>query len=331
MNNELTKNLLFALGVENNEVVMCRLLRYLLMDKKLFEGFMKNVLLCSDDKGRYNLDDYRVTLEYPVKIQNIKGDRRCDIVITTKVGAYEFIYPIEVKLYAVDQPNQLYDYYKFFFNDGKDENIKNREEKIYYLTINGKLPSMESRVDLDNQIVCISFEETIMNWLENSKEIDNVFLSDLINQLIGIIKLMNPLEPKAKFVEGLINNAGIKNLERDFIPEDFNNEEYLNQIVAFIRNCKEEVIYIGVDTNVYVGVETKKYHDKLGEGWNHNWPKGSDRGISWKHVISQNSVINPLKYSSNVLNDTDLVNIVGEVFGSVNINDLVYSMVNYYE
>ncbi len=151
-------NLFQTLGIEYSEIHFCRLLGALLdptgshgLGAKPLQLFLKR-LGCgkkfSEEEFRYAA----VHLE-----ESIQNQRRVDLVI--HIG--DFVIPIEVKIWAGDQPRQLYDYYCYYAKTA-------RLDRVYYLTVNGKQPSKESRGDLaQDQIGCLSFSQSILPWLED--------------------------------------------------------------------------------------------------------------------------------------------------------------------
>lgn len=158
-------NIFEVLGVGDKEVIMCRFIGDLL-DCKGKHGlrteplrlFIKDVL--HDENFGDNLDKSEIILE-----DSTDNGRRVDIAIYLN----NKIYPIEVKIWAGDQNEQLKDYHEFYFG-------KNNNAKIYYLTPNGHSPSDKSKGEgedklEDEQIVCISFTKEIKEWL---KEVLNI-------------------------------------------------------------------------------------------------------------------------------------------------------------
>lgn len=160
-------NLLEAAGINNKEVKMCKILSDLLdpngthyMGSLFLKSFVSDVLDISMTEDE--LKSARVSTEY-----SIDQDRRIDIVIQT---AFRFI-PIEVKIYAADQPHQCKDYYEF----AKKQNTK-YSCKVYYITLDGHFPSnADSELTGDkttgyDEIIPISFKDDICVWLDKCLE-----------------------------------------------------------------------------------------------------------------------------------------------------------------
>ncbi len=145
-------NIFETTNINENEVRMCRVLAELLdpsgthcQGRTYLDLFFKIVL------------GIEVPLEQVsiVREEVIEGDRRIDIVVK-----YDgCVIPIEVKINAGDQPNQLYDYAK------KSRGLE--KHKVYYLTKFGSEPSSESSCNLKkDDIGCISWADHILKWLE---------------------------------------------------------------------------------------------------------------------------------------------------------------------
>ena len=186
-------NLFGVLGIQRNEVLICRVLGFLLMPNSV-EGIgteplrlFLNQINCGHAYTNQALQSASVVLE-----EYIDNDRRVDIVIY--VG--KDVYPIEVKVDAEDQPSQLFDYYYYF-----KEKKKDRIEKIYYLTPNRRYPSVNSmcsrkknqpkQLPLD-AIQRLSFETDIKQWLHRLIPIcpENHNYMFLLKQFEDVIKTM---------------------------------------------------------------------------------------------------------------------------------------------
>lgn len=93
------------------------------------------------------------------KCEIYKEYRNIDLLIKTRDKAII----IENKIYAEDQPKQLYRYYETM----KEEGIKAENISCYYLTLDGKEPSKDSlnglKIDIDVKL--ISYENDIKKWI----------------------------------------------------------------------------------------------------------------------------------------------------------------------
>lgn len=304
-------NIFEVLGVEYKEVIMCRFIGNLLEPKgkhglgtEPLRLFIRNVLHDEDFGG--NLEEAIITLE-----DSTDNGRRVDIVIYLK----DKIYPIEVKIWAGDQNEQLKDYYKFYFGDSKDA-------QIYYLTPNKHSPSDKSKGEgedslKDEQIVCISFTEDIKNWLDevlniegvsetesikfvirNFKEViekmgkDNTELetikrelklnnginSDAIKGAILLLKHRDELwnAIRIEYLRKILDCCGIFELR-----ECDANFESVSHIVLSVYKTGESVpcAWICVDTNLYI--VTRKKDDSGWESYNDQF--------QWKYITDDKS------------------------------------------
>jgi hypothetical protein len=125
-----------------------------------------------------NIENTKVTAEYA-----IDENRRIDI--TLEDG--RIFVPIEVKIWAGDQPKQVADYYEF----AKKKNSVN--VPVLYLTIDGHEPSDFSKAGAGKDgYMPLSFRDDILAWLEacalgNMPE-TTVPVRENLRQLIAAIK-----------------------------------------------------------------------------------------------------------------------------------------------
>lgn len=153
-------NIFEIVNVSTNEVAICRVLYELL--SPMGSHFQSNTylrLFAERVLGLYiptsELASARVYREY-----RIDDARRIDLVIETSA---RFI-PIEVKIYASNQPEQCYDYYI-------EAKKHMKAPTLYYLTRFGNIPSENSTKGLTKvetgyaEIKTISFAEDILGWL----------------------------------------------------------------------------------------------------------------------------------------------------------------------
>lgn len=179
-------NIFQILGIEEKEVLICRFLGYLLnvnIDKSAgsrpLSLFLKNVL---------NVN-HSVKEGAKAELEAVIDDhRRVDIVIRNG----EHVYPIEVKIGAVDQKAQLYDYYAYFFGAYEPQ-----DNRIYYLTPLGKEPSKDSIQSSDGKdslqetaVKSISFAEEIEKWLEdliNERDMISEDFRAMVQQFLEVI------------------------------------------------------------------------------------------------------------------------------------------------
>ena len=195
---------------------------------------------------------WEVTREKAFDLDTIKG--RLDFEIKSK----DYIYIIEMKIDAGDQPEQLMRYQKF----AKEQHKK---YKIFYLTLDGHNASKKSIGEEENleenqkvEYINISFKEEILNWLgnclklvegkenksacinqyiasinkilgeKNTKIKDNILKSsEDIKNAITIYKKLN--ENLQKVLESFFEelNKKLKNKLKDITPKPIYNESYI--------------------------------------------------------------------------------------------------------
>ena len=162
-------------------------------DKETFLTlFLKEIGI--EDEIIYN-EKWEVSREKAFDLDTIKG--RLDFEIKSK----DYIYIIEMKIDAGDQPEQLMRYQKF----AKEQHKK---YKIFYLTLDGHNASKKSIGEEENleenqkvEYTNISFKEEILNWLENCLKLVEGKENKLacINQYIASInKILGEKEIKIK-------------------------------------------------------------------------------------------------------------------------------------
>jgi PD-(D/E)XK nuclease superfamily len=129
--------------------------------------FIKKLTKFNVQKG------YWVTTEFPIVPTNEDATNggRTDIIIRN-----ENTIIIENKINAVDQENQLKKYHTAF-----------PEAPIFYLTLEGKEPSLSSRGDLEkgNDYVCISYKTDILEWIEKCEK--TIPETDLLKRNLKVI------------------------------------------------------------------------------------------------------------------------------------------------
>ena len=219
------------------------------IDKETFLTlFLKEIGI--EDEIIYN-EKWEVSREKVFDLDTIKG--RLDFEIKSK----DYIYIIEMKIDAGDQPEQLMRYQKF----AKEQHKK---YKIFYLTLDGHNASKKSVGEEDSEEIKkveytnISFKEEILNWLEkcldlvkgkenkstcinqyiasinkilgekNTKIKDNILKSsEDIKNAITIYKKLN--ENLQKVLESFFEelNKKLKNKLKDITPKPIYNESYI--------------------------------------------------------------------------------------------------------
>ena len=153
-------NIFSVLSIETKEVLICRVIGDLLNPRgahgensKFLSLFLKEIPELQYIAGK-PLDQAIVTTEYV-----IDENRRIDIVI--EIDGH-FV-PVEVKIFAGEQKAQCLDYYQF-------ARQRDQTAKVVYLTRFGTMPGTYScrsgeACVLEKDIICISFQNTVLQWL----------------------------------------------------------------------------------------------------------------------------------------------------------------------
>ena len=189
-------NVFKVLNVQTREVRMHSALLAELLNSKGSHGmgaiFLELFINYFKEKDQINRNEFyeRLNRFYPegseayvelhtgyINEEETEGGR-IDIII--KDNAKNAII-IENKIYALDQKNQLLRY-----------NNYSKESPIFYLTLEGKQPSPESKGGLTEgvEFTCISYKDDILNWLIECKKesVNHPLLRETITQYIYLIK-----------------------------------------------------------------------------------------------------------------------------------------------
>lgn len=266
-------NIFKITNISKKEVPVCRVLYELLspsgshfQKERYLALFVETVLgikMSADE-----LATARVYREYM-----IDENRRIDLVIETN---RKFI-PIEVKIFATDQPEQCFDYYQ----EAKQHMA---EPVLFYLTRFGTAPDEISAKGLtsNKEIVNISFAEDILRWLdlcvkdsetlkispireiilqfmsvirqftdqmetEMEKEIENLLLSSSENMRSAVM-IQNSLQnAKEAFMKKLFlaieSKVGIQKLDNEY-DYSFENDKMISEFYG--HSHKAYSIYPGI-------------------------------------------------------------------------------------
>ena len=196
----------------------------------LFTSFLGKVLGFSKTKIKEFLKEkFSISREHMIK------DGRIDFVIESE----SLCIAIEMKIYASDGDRQIERYENYCKSRGKDY-------KIFYLTLDGHEPSEISIENSKNsKVECISFEENILPWLEESLNYlkKEKYKYSFILQYIGAIKNLIDIEEA---------NMEILNTFEEMKTTKFLNDRFKEKIQSIIVEFVE-----GIDKNI-----EKKLKDK---------------------------------------------------------------------
>lgn len=236
-------------GKDHDEVVVCRLIAFLLNPKENHNQDVKFLNLFLEEIGEETIqqnENFDVITEFPTD-----QGRRIDIVLKSNK---RFI-PIEVKIYASDQKEQCVHYYNYSHSNYN-------AEKVFYLTPYEHMPDESSKGDLKlgETLKLITFKEQILNWLENCEK-DNSNYTPMLLELIRELKIAI-----RKFC-GLVEN---KEMNEELLKEILKNENNLEAAKA-IYSVGQEIKPILLWENF-----CKKIELKLGDWHKFNYEEEYD-------------------------------------------------------
>lgn len=208
------------------------------------KSFIKNVLSprVKDEKPLIN-EDFKMENIHVNREERISEQEdnygRIDFVISNK----EYYFAVEMKIDAGDQPEQLDRYYKY-------AKSKNKKYGVYYLTLEGRTPSMESSSISNGEIKCRSFEKDIYQWVSdcvryaNSNNIKVILeqykktIKKIVYKYKGDKKIMGLINSREKYMAAIEIQNGIIEFRKKFAIEFFDK---LNKYFAD-KLEKEEII-----------------------------------------------------------------------------------------
>lgn len=167
--------------ISEKELIMCRVIADLLNPKgshykgdvylKLFWDMVSKKM---ENCPKLNTSKAIITTEY-----SIEANRRIDIVIEDG----SIFVPIETKIRAGEQEDQIKDYAKYSQKKNRGKYIP-----VLYLTLYGE----SSKTAADNDYISISFDEDMLSWLEKclkTNETENTPpVREITKQLIEAIR-----------------------------------------------------------------------------------------------------------------------------------------------
>lgn len=274
-------NIFEVLGIEHDEVKICRLLADLLNPNgRHGQG---NLFLDFFLKRYFKEEDYKITKKCFVCTQEQTDNNRfIDISITDS----DFYIPFEVKFLAKDLENQCNDYIEYALKEKK-----NRFKKLIYITPSGNLPDKNSCSEENkNYILCISFY-SLCDWLRECQTSiqENSILYKNIHQLICVINQNNSkYDEKIKDIFDEVYKT-IQNEEKN-IQEDRTylqeiNREYFRILCFENEFCYESAHGTGLPyLYKYVSNKLDKYA--------HFWMRyNGERGFYPKQIGTQDDAI----------------------------------------
>ncbi|MDR1286128.1 MAG: PD-(D/E)XK nuclease family protein [Treponema sp.] len=179
-------NIFKVSGIAHKEVIMCRVLADLMnpqgkhcQGSRYLRLFWETIAPKLPEKLPLDAEHTKVTVEYV-----LDENRRIDIALEDG----KVFVPIEVKIWAGDQPRQVADYFAFVQTKNHGVHIP-----VLYLTVDGHEPSDFSKAGVGkNDYILLSFKQDILAWLEacareNATEMV-IPVRENLKQLIAAIK-----------------------------------------------------------------------------------------------------------------------------------------------
>ncbi len=213
-------NIFNIMDVSTNEVKICQLIYDLLnpygshyQGKSYLKLFIEHVLGIDN----FNYNGVRVFREY-LTSQN----RRIDLVIENST----ITIPIEVKIYADDQVNQLNDYFKMA-----------RGANVFYLTLFEREPDKKSIGTMNtNKITNITFEKDIVKWIDRCLQLRETITIAPIREVLLQFRMM---------IRTLTNQMGDeKEVEvKELISKNSESFKSAVAIEQSLKQCKIDLMY----------------------------------------------------------------------------------------
>jgi hypothetical protein len=192
---------------------------------------------------------------------SIDAQRRIDIVITDG----NIFIPIEAKIWAGEQKDQVKDYAEYSRIRNKGKNIP-----VLFLTLNGKASETAAQ---ENEYIRVSFKDDIVSWLKQclmEKETKKTPpVHEVIKQLLMAIKSVGEMEDREMNNEianlitqsdetirsALAINAAIGNLFNESI------EYFQGEILTFVREKLLGVEYSDAESwiSIYAPIKKGRY------------------------------------------------------------------------
>lgn len=251
-------NIFSILKLERNEVQTHSNFIYELLNPegshnqkdRFLKLFLKNVLKLSDDDKTLNVYQEYLT----------SHNRRIDFVIETE--AYQI--GIEMKIDAGDQDDQLIDY-------ARELGLKEREPKLYYLTLTGYEASEKSS-GKELKYELLSFENDIFHWIEECIQISAtipLLREGLVHYKNLISKITNKIsDPMEEEMEEIISTPEqLKAAQTIFneYPKIWAKKEmeFWDALEEYLTDIVENKKYIFNDyTGLWLNDDEAKYPDK---------------------------------------------------------------------
>ena len=247
-------NIFEITNMAHKEVQICQVIKELINPKGshcqgdiFLRLFVEHVLKLKDAFSEELYSKTVVTAEHV-----IDANRRIDIYI--KAGD-KLAIPIEAKIWAGDQDEQVHDYYEYAKGTGAEEVI------LYYLTCDGHMPSASSTYGMKKNdieaIQLITFETEIIEWLEECLNHPATLKLSSIREIM--IQLMDALKRLTGQVEDEIE-VGIRKMidNRDM----FRSADQLASVITDMKEELKDKIFAALDARISEEYGLARIEDK---------------------------------------------------------------------
>ncbi|WP_268225830.1 PDDEXK-like family protein [Sinomicrobium oceani] len=226
--------------------------------------FLKLFLKIVKIENHLDVSTTSLCLEYHLGERNITNETggRIDIYLKDHLGKSVCI---ENKLYAPDQDKQIARYY----------NHNKRNNKVYYLTLEGTPPSEESRGNKkkDTDFTCISYKEDVLEWLSLCvKEVSEFpIIRESIRQYIILIK---------KLTGQLTNQFMEKEMER-LIATNYSAASIIAKNIEDVELKYATIFLNEIKENIEKEIDANEWEVSIDEDLKEAWTGLRMRYSSW--------------------------------------------------
>jgi|SRR5690554_651745 len=251
-------NIFSILGKSSDELAHSRFISNLLNPKgshgqggmylRLFIDYMKAKFFRNNESQNKTDSNIKVLNEFLTEAASCKTEVNTGLVdqISEEGGRIDILLEsgqnhiiIENKLYATDQLKQLVRYNNF-----------SNHAPIFYLTINGKDASKDSKQNLEEGIhyFRISYEEDILNWIIQcvKESTATPFIRETLRQYVNLIKRLTNQLTSNKMEEDLLKlftNDNRKNMQLLKLVYKKGFQEEINKITMhfFMNSVRDKI------------------------------------------------------------------------------------------
>ncbi|MCY4210369.1 MAG: PD-(D/E)XK nuclease family protein [Gammaproteobacteria bacterium] len=226
-------NVFSILGVETDEVRTHSAFLTDLLDPQGSHrqgGAFLKLFLGLDALKSSKSEEYRNPDTFQVSKEASTAQGQIDILLESKDACIV----IENKIYAQDQISQLNRYYQY----AKKKFSHDKQIKLIYLTLDGSLPDEKSLKAVNGQgrhlrkdeVVCLSYSEDIIKWLEDCMKLQEV------QRVSPIREIVFQYRDLLKQLTGQLTNKRLSVELKDILVKDENHKlipELEEMILAF--------------------------------------------------------------------------------------------------